>query len=192
MKILIVEDDPTSRLLLSTTLRKLGHDVVEAGDGQEGWDYFQTMNFQVLITDWMMPAMDGLELCRAVRSAPRDEYTYILILTALTGKGSFLEGMDAGADDYVTKPFDPDELAARLRVAKRILGLKERVTRLEGLLPICSYCKKIRSEAQDWVEVESYVSRRTEASFTHSICPSCYSTKIEADLQRLEGADTSS
>jgi DNA-binding response OmpR family regulator len=186
VKILIVEDDPTSRLLLSTTLKKLGHEVVEASDGQEGWENFQAMNFQVLITDWMMPAMDGLELCRAVRGAPREEYTYILILTALTGKGKFLEGMDAGADDYVTKPFDPDELAARLRVAKRILGLKERVNRLEGLLPICSYCKKIRSESQDWVEVESYVSRRSEASFTHSICPSCYTTKIEADLARLE------
>jgi DNA-binding response OmpR family regulator len=186
MKILIAEDDPTSKLLLTRTLEKDGHEVVGAVDGISAWRLFQSESPNLVITDWMMPGMDGLELCRAIRASGRAEYPYIFILTALTGKGRFLQGMDAGADDYLTKPFDPDELAARLRVAMRILGLKQEVSRLEGLLPICSYCKRIRNDGGDWTNVETYVAKRSEASFTHSICPTCFTVEVEADLKRLE------
>jgi phosphoserine phosphatase RsbU/P len=188
MKILIAEDDATSRLILSATLKKLGHEVVEASEGHTAWTTFKQTPFAVVITDWMMPKMDGVDLCRAIRELPRKDYTYILILTSLSGKGRFLEGMDAGADDYVTKPFDPDELAARLRVAARILGLEQRVVRLEGLLPICSYCKKIRDDDNKWTQMEQYVASRSDASFSHSICPHCYETRVESEIAAFNAA----
>ena len=186
MKILIAEDDRPSKLLLSVTLSKMGHDVVVADDGKDAWAKFEAEPASVVITDWMMPGMDGIELCRRIRARRRTEYTYILILTSLSGKQSFLEGMDAGADDYITKPFDPDELKARLRVAARILGLEQEVSRLEGLLPICSYCKKIRDDEDRWNHIESFVASRSEASFTHSICPQCYEDVVETELNAVD------
>ncbi|MGH8854382.1 MAG: GGDEF domain-containing protein [Telluria sp.] len=125
MKILIAEDDAGSRLVLGATLRKLGHAVTAVADGRSALAAWQQGDFVLLISDWMMPDMDGLELCRMVRAAPRLQYTYIILLTSLSGKGSYLEGMGAGADDLITKPFDEEHLAARVHVAQRILALHE-------------------------------------------------------------------
>ena len=125
MKILIAEDDMTSRLVLGATLKKLGHQVTATQNGREAWDALDKEHFPLLISDWMMPDMDGLELCRLIRGAGEKQYIYIILLTALGGKGSFIEGLDAGADDFITKPFDEEQLAARLRVAERILALHE-------------------------------------------------------------------
>lgn len=187
MRILIAEDDPTSQLLLTRTLEKLGHDVMATDNGRTAWERFRAEPISVVITDWMMPDMDGLELCQRIRGHEKPDYTYVLILTSLSGKGRYLEGMDAGADDFITKPFDREELAARLRVCERILGLKQHVQRLEGLLPICSYCKKIRDDKDAWTNVEAYVAKRSSAAFTHSICPHCYETKVETEIARLKG-----
>lgn len=125
MKILIAEDDLTTRLVLGATLKKLGHEVTATPDGQQAWDALKNEHFPLLISDWMMPDMDGLELCRLIRARDQSQYTYIILLTALGGKASYLDGMDAGADDFITKPFDEDQLVARLRVADRILALHE-------------------------------------------------------------------
>jgi diguanylate cyclase (GGDEF)-like protein len=125
MKILIAEDDAGSRLVLGATLRKMGHTVTAVADGRTAWEAWQHGDYALLISDWMMPDMDGLELCRMVRAALRLQYTYIILLTARSGKGSYLEGMGAGADDLITKPFDEEHLAARLHVAQRILALHE-------------------------------------------------------------------
>ncbi len=127
MKILIAEDDMTSRLVLGATLKKMGHEVTATSDGQQAWDALDREHFPLLISDWMMPDMDGLELCRRIRAAEQPQYTYIILLTALGGKTSYLDGMDAGADDFITKPFDAQQLAARLRVAERILDLHEKL-----------------------------------------------------------------
>jgi len=123
MKILIADDDDITRLLLSSTLRKLGHDAHEARDGREAWDAWQEGEFPLIISDWMMPDLDGLEFCRRIRAERRADYTYIILLTSLSGKTNYLEAMTAGADDFITKPFEKDAFAARVRVAERILGL---------------------------------------------------------------------
>ena len=123
MKTLIADDDDITRLLLSSTLKKLGHDVHEAVDGREAWQAWQGGHFPLIISDWMMPDLDGLEFCRRIRAEPREDYTYIVLLTSLSGKTNYLEAMTAGADDFVTKPFEKDAFAARVRVAERILGL---------------------------------------------------------------------
>jgi phosphoserine phosphatase RsbU/P len=174
MRILIAEDDSMSRMLLEQALTQQGHQVVVAVNGREAWDSFQKEYFPVLISDWLMPDLDGLMLCRAVRQTQRDSYTYIVLLTVLHGKANYLEAMEAGADDFVTKPFDAEQLAARVHVAERILGLRRHVHRLEGLLPVCMYCKKIRDDQGQWQEIETYIATHSEARFSHTVCPNCY------------------
>ncbi len=186
MKILVVEDDTVSQLVLATKLKKLGHDVVVTQDGEEGWQSFVCDQPRLIITDWMMPKLDGLELCRRIRAHHQEKYTYIIMLTALAGKQSYLDGMDAGADDFLNKPVDMDELTARLRVAERILTLQTEIKQLEGLLPICAYCKKIRDDNNTWQPVETYISDKTEARFSHGICPTCYDLNIKPELEQMK------
>lgn len=123
MKTLIAEDDAITRLLLCSTLEKLGHDVHEASNGREALDAWQGGGFPFIVSDWMMPGLDGLEFCRRIRAARGEDYTYIVLLTSNAGKANQLEAMNAGADDFLTKPFEKDVLLARARVAERILGL---------------------------------------------------------------------
>jgi sigma-B regulation protein RsbU (phosphoserine phosphatase) len=184
MKILIVDDEPTSRLILDATLKTFGHEVTVATDGLEALASFENAGFPVLISDQLMPGMDGLELCRRIRAAHRPHYTYFILLTSVAGKSGYLEGMRAGADDFITKPFDEEVLAARLVVAERILHLQSQVRQLAGLLPICSVCKKVRDDKNYWHQVESFISRHTEATFTHSYCPDCFN-KLKQEIDAL-------
>jgi DNA-binding response OmpR family regulator len=187
MNILIVDDEPTSRLILEATLKRLGHQTGTARDGQQALEAFKLGRFQVVISDQLMPGMDGLELCRRVRGAQRPQYTYFMLLTSIGGKSSYLDGMRAGADDFITKPFDEEILAARLAVAQRILNLQSEVRQLAGLLPICSLCKKVRDDQNYWHQVESYISLHTEATFTHSYCPDCFQ-RLKEEIEALKPA----
>jgi len=126
MRILIAEDEPVSRLLLDRFLTQWGYEVVAARDGEEAWWILQRDDSpRLAILDWMMPAMDGPEICRHVRQRQAGPYIYILLLTAKTQKEDLIEGLDAGADDYLTKPFDANELRVRLRAGRRIVDLQE-------------------------------------------------------------------
>ena len=185
MKILIADDDSITRLLLHSLLTKFGHDVVVAENGRQAWDTFRREYFPLLISDWMMPELDGIELCRLIRLEQRPKYTYIILITALSGKHRYLKGMNAGADDFVTKPVDLDELIARLRVAERILHLQEEVRQLEQLLPTCMYCKKIRDKDNTWMPLDAYIMRRTDVAFSHGICPECYTLQVKPELERM-------
>ena len=127
MKILVAEDDNTSRLLFSATLRKLGHAVTAVEDGDKAWEAWQREEHTLLISDWMMPGLNGLDLCRMIREKSDLKYTYIILLSSRDSRGNYLAGMDAGADDFITKPFNEEHLATRLRVAERILGLHEKL-----------------------------------------------------------------
>lgn len=186
MRILIAEDDLVSRVVLGESLKKLGHEVIATEDGKAAWDVYASQRVPMLISDWMMPEMDGLELCRRIRAEKRSTYTYVILLTALAGKKNYLEGMQAGADDFVVKPFDLDELQARLRVGERILNLQQEVRQLRGLLPICSYCKKIRDDQNTWTQIEEYVTEHSEALFSHSLCPDCYEREMKPQLDQLQ------
>jgi phosphoserine phosphatase RsbU/P len=186
MRILIVEDDADCSDMLQEMLERVGHQVTPARNGIEGWEKFQLGDFSVLISDWAMPGLGGIELCRRVRAAERQDYCYIILLTALTGKSNYIEAMKAGADDFISKPFDPDELKARLIAAERIVRLKEHLKRLEGVLPTCMYCKKIRDDSDAWVGIEEYISKRTEASFTHGVCPDCYNNFVQPQIEGMK------
>jgi len=185
MRILIVEDDSEAREMLQVFLTLEGHEVVPAENGTEAWQLFQADNFSLVISDWLMPGTDGLELCRRIRASETSRYCYVVLLTALRGKANYLQAMRAGTDDFVTKPFDADELRARLLVAERIVGLQDRVKRLEGILSTCVYCKRIRDEQSEWVTIEKYITQRTQASFSHGVCPSCYDTVVKPELDKI-------
>lgn len=185
MKILIVDDDSSFTSLLGDELKSMGYEVALALDGEEAWRQYRSFRPHILLTDWMMPCIDGLELTRMIRAENRQEYIYIIFLTSLYGKGSFLEAMSSGADDVITKPFDMEQLVARFRVAERIISLQREVKQLQGLLPICSYCKKIRDE-QKWLPLEEFIREQTDAIFSHAICPTCYEEYVGPVLQKLK------
>jgi sigma-B regulation protein RsbU (phosphoserine phosphatase) len=180
VRILIADDDRTSTLLLGRTLELWGFEVVLAHDGSTAWGHIAgDVPPALAIVDWEMPGVDGIELCRRIRATPLRSPVYVILLTARTSRQDLVAGLDAGADDYLTKPFHPDELRARIRVGQRTLGLIANIRKLTGLLPICSYCKRIRSDHDYWEQVESYISDHTDAMFSHDICPSCLDKATE-------------
>lgn len=187
MKILAVEDDAVARTILRQALRRLGHDVVEAGDGEQAWELLQSDPARVVVSDWMMPKLDGLELCRRIRHRTTADYIYFILLT---GRDATNENQsaaaDAGVDDFLTKPLDFSELWTRLRVAARILRYTTQVRQLEQMLPICSYCKKIRDDQNYWTQIESYISERTGSDFSHSVCPDCYQRVVLPELEKIK------
>ena len=188
MKIQIAEDDPISMRVLKMTLESNGHEVVAAVNGSEAWRAFIVQPFQVVVSDWMMPEMDGVELCQKIRGRKRSRaYCYFIMLTARTGRENHKIAMQAGVDDFLTKPLRPEELILRLRVADRILGFMKEVGELKRLLPICSYCKKVRDDKDYWQGIETFLHAQTGTDFSHSICPDCYDSQVKPQLMELEG-----
>ena len=188
MKILIAEDDFTSRSLLKALLTKRGHDVVAMVNGAEAWEAMQLPDApRLAILDWMMPGMDGLDVCRRVRARKPDRPPYIIMLTTKGEKADIVAGLEAGADDYLPKPYDPGELHARIGVGSRLIEMQDaladkieelrqaldQIKTLQGILPICSFCKKIRDDQGYWNQVEGYISKHTDAQFSHGICSEC-------------------
>ncbi len=187
MKILIAEDDQISRKLLSTTLKQFGHEVEVFDNGADAWAAFDAAPVRVIVSDWLMPGLDGLEFCRKVREREETEYTYFILLTAnVQGKQSCMEAMESGVDDFLTKPLDRDQIWMRLKVAERILRYTREIGSLESMLPICSYCKKVRDDNNYWQQVETYISNRTGTTFSHSVCPTCYDKQVKPQLDRLK------
>jgi len=137
MKILIAEDDPISRFVLEANLLKWGYEVLVASDGGEAWEIIQQPESpSLIISDWMMPRMDGLALCREIRNMEKSEYIYFIILTAKGEKKNIIEGLEAGADDFLTKPFNQEELKYRIRIGERIINLERRIMELANTDPL--------------------------------------------------------
>ena len=179
MKILIAEDDFVSVKVLQLTLEHEGHEVVVACNGEEAWNLFDANPVRVIVSDWMMPGMDGLELCQKVRNRAKTDYTYFILLTAInTGRENLRRAMDAGVDDFLSKPLDREVISMRLRVADRILEYARQIRILKELLPICMYCKRIRDDGDYWQQVESYLHAHTGSNFSHGICPDCFSREF--------------
>lgn len=200
---LVADDDQVSRLMLCAMLAEWGYQAVAVGDGEQAWQLLRRDDTpRLAVLDWVMPGLDGVEVCRRVRALGRAVPVYVVLLTARDSKRDVVAGLEAGANDYLTKPFDRDELRARIGVGRMVVELQAtlaqrvgeleaalaQVKQLSGLLPICSYCKKIRDGQDYWQQVERYVSAHSAAVFSHAICPDCYRAEIEPQLRAYRGA----
>lgn len=186
MKILVAEDDLISRNLLTKTLKQFGHEVIAFDNGADAWAEFDANPVRVIVSDWLIPGVDGLDFCRNVRKRSKTEYTYFILLTAnVQGKDTYKEAMNAGIDDFLAKPLDRDQIWMRLRVAERILKYATTIQALESMLPICSYCKKVRDDNNYWQQVETYLSNRINTSFSHSVCPTCYEKEVKPEIDLI-------
>ena len=199
--ILLVEDDPLSRKVTQTALTKWGYTVHTADSVEAAWQYLNhSPKPDLLILDWKLPGQSGPEFCEALRKHECLKDLYIIMLTSSTGQENMLEGLNAGADDYVEKPVDGRFLEARVKVGQRIVDLQhdlqkkvaqlqealDNVKELRGLLPICSYCKKIRNDGNYWERLETYLVNHTHAQFSHSICPDCYDSIVKKELENFK------
>lgn len=193
MRILIAEDDAVSRRLLETTLGAWGYELAVVRTGSDAWAALERADRPAIaILDWMMPGMDGVDICRTVREMVTQTPPYLILLTTRNRVEDIVAGLGAGADDYLTKPFNREELRARVQVGERVVTLRQsladrvaqledalsKVKQLQGLLPICAYCKKIRNDQNYWDQVETYISRHADVRFSHGICPSCFEEHI--------------
>jgi sigma-B regulation protein RsbU (phosphoserine phosphatase) len=189
VRTIVADDDRVTAMMLGAALKRCGLDVTTVQDGQAAWEAIAAAGEPVIaVLDWMMPGIDGPDLCRRIRTDAPAAPVYALLLTSRARPADIVAGLDAGADDYLVKPFDAEELRARVRVGLRVLDLQQRLAervqelqdaiasmkQLRGLLPMCSYCKRIRKDHGYWEQVESYISAHTDAEFSHGICPSCY------------------
>jgi CheY-like chemotaxis protein len=195
MDVLIADDDPLSRASLESLIKGWGYGVVAAADGTAAWDALRGAGApRLVVLDWVMPGIDGPDLCRRLKQLPRPPY--VILLTARGDTADLVAGLESGADDYIAKPFNLDELRARLRVGARMVALQSsladrvaeleaalaQVKRLQGLLPICSYCKRIRVDQNYWQQVEDYIRGHSDAQFTHGICPDCLTYTVQPEL----------
>jgi len=198
MRVLVAEDDAVSARGLEALMRSWGYDVIPAADGHEALAVLAAKDAPKLaLLDWVMPGLQGPEVCRTVRGWESAESPYLILLTSRSARTDIIAGFNAGANDYLVKPFDHGELKARLNAGSRIVELQTglahqvrelekalaKVRRLSGLLPICAYCKAIRDDSDYWHRVEEYVSEHADVQFSHGICPTC----LDAAMNEAKG-----
>jgi DNA-binding response OmpR family regulator len=201
LQVLVADDEPVSRTVVGAMLKKAGFVVHYAPDGQQAWQQLTAPNPPSLaLLDWEMPGLQGPEVVERIRHRQSQAPTYLILLTSRDTSADIVSGLRAGADDYVTKPANEDELIARVNVGARVvklqLALADRVRSLEEalanvkalqtLLPMCAYCKSIRNDQNYWQKVETYFQQHSGVSFSHSYCPSCYERYVRPELERLE------
>jgi CheY-like chemotaxis protein len=187
-RVLVADDDPVARTLVVSTLERWGYETLAATDGKEALETLVGPNApRIAILDWVMPHLEGIEVCEEVRRHHPASPPYMILLTSKSDAADISAGLEAGAHDFMSKPFDPAELQARLRAGLRTVKLQDSLHRrvreleaanqeiqhLRGLLPICSYCKNIRNDQNYWEKVESYFLKNVGVRFTHGVCPAC-------------------
>jgi phosphoserine phosphatase RsbU/P len=189
MRVLIADDDIVLRHALTVRVEQWGYEPVVCVDGGEARAaLLGPAPPPLAILDWNMPCIDGLRICGELRNDPRTASIYVIMLTSKNTKEDVLAGLDGGVDEYLVKPFDWRELRARVANGARIARLQQvlsarvdelqealsNVRRLTGLLPMCSYCKRVRDDQDYWQKLEAYLSTHSDAQVTHGICPECY------------------
>jgi DNA-binding response OmpR family regulator len=203
LQVLVADDEPVSRAVVGAMLKKAGYPVVFAPDGEQAWQHLDCdAPPSLAVLDWEMPGLQGPEIVERIRGRQTPTPTYVILLTSRDSSTDIVRGLRAGADDYVTKPANEEELIARVNVGVRVVQLQqalaERVRSLEEalanvkalqtLLPMCAYCKSIRNDQNYWEKVETYFTQHSNVSFTHSYCPNCYERFVKPELEALENA----
>ena len=202
-QVLVADDEPVSRTVVGAMLKKAGYPVLFAPDGEQAWQHLSTDDPPAIaLLDWEMPGLQGPEIVQRLRARESSTPTYVILLTSRNSSADIVQGLRAGADDYVTKPANEDELLARVNVGTRVVQLQtalaDRVRSLEDalanvkalqtLLPMCAYCKSIRNDQNYWEKVETHFTQHSNVSFTHSYCPNCYERFVRPELEALEDA----
>ncbi len=196
MKILIAEDEYITRLMIQVSLEKWGYRVSCVSDGNDAWELLQKPDGpQIAILDWEMPGLDGVEVCRRVKELEKGTPIYVILLTGRDSRNDILHGFDMGADDYMTKPFDDNELRARVRVAERLVHIQialaesvdelrnvlDQMEALQGALPVCVTCHKIQGSDDSWIPLDTTITERAEPRFMYIKCPDCAQEGPAAD-----------
>jgi len=192
VRILIAEDEYTTRLMVQASLENWGYSVNSVADGKEAWEIFKKPEApDVAILDWEMPEVDGVELCKRIKNLQRANPVYVILLTGRDSQKDIVQGFDAGADDYMTKPFNDDELRARVRVAERLVTIQsslsqsveelksalDMVDTLQGSVPVCNNCQKIEGDNNKWHTLNECINERFDMRFTPELCPECSTSK---------------
>ena len=201
LRVLVADDEPVSRTVVGAMLKKAGYEVCFAPDGDQAWQQLVAPNPpSIALLDWEMPGLAGPEVVERIRARGEQAPAYVILLTSRDSSADIVTGLKAGADDYVTKPANEDELIARVNVGARVVGLQtalaDRVRHLEEalanvkalqtLLPMCAYCKAIRNDQNYWEKVETYFHDHSGVSFSHSYCPTCYDRFVKPQLDALD------
>lgn len=201
LRVLVADDERVSRTVVGAMLKKAGYEVSFASDGDQAWQHLSGPNPPpIALLDWEMPGLAGPDVVRRLRAQEAQAPVYIILLTSRDSSADIVAGLRAGANDYVTKPANEDELVARVNVGARVvelqIALAERVRSLEEalanvkalqtLLPMCAYCKSIRNDQNYWEKVETYFHEHSGVSFSHSYCPICYERFVKPQLDALE------
>ena len=206
LQVLIADDEPVSRTVVAAMVKKAGYSVMLSGDGEDAWKKLNGPSApSIALLDWMMPGLDGPELVKRLRAVQLERPTYVILLTSRDSSADVVAGLKAGADDYVTKPADEEELIARVNVGARVVELQtalaDRVKSLEDalanvkalqtLLPMCAYCKSVRNDQNYWEKVETYFHEHSGVQFSHSYCPNCYERFVKPQLDALDDVSKS-
>ncbi len=186
MDVLVIEDQTVAAKLMLAALRSLGHEPEHVTGGAEALARMAQKPFRVVVSDWRMPGVDGLEVCRKIRQQGGDYIYFILVSVSGVTRENREAALAAGVDDFLAKPVDPDELRMRLHVAERILQFTAQVKTLESFLPICGYCHKVRDDQNYWAEIEEYYAKRDGTQFSHGVCPDCYQRVVIPQLEKFE------
>lgn len=182
MRVLAVDDDAVMREILHDYLEQRGHDVMLAADGEEALALFNAQPYPVLVSDWVMPGMDGLELTRQLRRMELNSYCYIVLLTGREGVGTKRSAMEAGVDAFLAKPLNFEEMDLQLFAAERILSYLAHIRKLESLVPVCCLCKKIRDDHAEWHGLDDYLAQREASLFHNALCPECLHSRVNPDM----------
>jgi DNA-binding response OmpR family regulator len=187
-RVLVADDNHVDRLLTRRVLQASGFEIVEATNGVDAWATMLAEDRpSIAVLDWNMPGFDGIELCRRIRTWEVLRGLYVILLTGRSTSDDLVQGLDAGADDYIQKPVMAAELLARVRVGQRVSALQEglarhireleeassRIRQLQGLIPMCCVCKRIRNDEDYWQQLECYLSQHSGVKVTHGYCPEC-------------------
>ena len=201
-RVLVADDSRSMRMLLSHTLEAGGYEVRMVEDGDQLRDALKVADApRVVVTDWQMPGPSGVEICRDLRQRPGGERFHVIIVTANAEPDHLLEALQAGANDFIRKPFSPAELLARVNAGQRVTELQgsletkiaelatalTEVRTLKGLIPICMHCHRIRTATDDWQKLEAYLEANSEAVVSHGLCEECLE-KHYPETPESEGA----
>ena len=185
MNILAIEDELIPARQLQAVLKSMAHTVTLVDNVEAGLRELEQGTTRIVVSDWRMKGLDGLDLCRVIRARGGDYIYFILLTSTRLSKETRAAALEAGVDDFLEKPVDPDELGMRLHVAKRILSFTAQVKKLGSILPICSYCDKVRDDEQYWQDIKDYMSTQEGTKLSHGVCPDCYQRQVIPQMEKL-------